>query len=138
MLPVHHKGIDAKGPRGPVLPTHVFPGRSHKIDPVSLARADKLFGAHRAGIDQVHAWGESLGGEGVVDDASPLSLVDTGRGGVGVDDQARRILIAGLREVDHVTHPAHPALGAEAGLDVIGRLDPLFLAALADRPKLHA
>src|SRR5918911_5209202 len=55
VLPVHRKGLNTEGPLGPALPTHVFAERAHKVDPVSLARADELFGAHVAGVDQVYA-----------------------------------------------------------------------------------
>jgi len=43
-----------------------------------------------------------------------------GRCRVGVDHEARHVLVASLGEVDHVAGPAGAALGPEAGVAVVG------------------
>src|SRR5919199_5913383 len=126
-VPVHHEGLDAEGRLAPVLPTHVLPHRADKIDLVLVSRANKLFGTDVTGIDQMGARAEPFGRERVVDGPDAPRLMDVGRGGVDVNHQARRVHIAGLREVNHVAGPTHPALRPKARVEIIGGLDPVLV-----------
>lgn len=56
-------------------------------------------------------------------------LVNVGWRGVGVQHQVGLVRFAALGEVHHVASPVHAALGAEPGLIVIGRLDPILARA---------
>src|ERR671928_395981 len=138
-VPVHREDLDAERRLASLLPTHVLPRRADKIDLVLVSRANKLFGTDVTRIDQMGARAEPFGRERVVDGPDAPRLRDTGRGSVDVNHQPRRVRIAGLREVNHVARPAHPALGAKAGLGVIGGLDPVLVAATpADLAKPYA
>ena len=109
--------------------------RADQVDAVPLAGRDEVLGADIGGVDQVLGRRQPLGGERGVDRLGAHGLVDVGRRRVGVQHQARRARVAGLGEVDHVAGPVRAALGPEAGLGVVGGLDPIAGTAALHGPQ---
>ena len=63
--------------------------------------------------------------------------MDIGRRGVGMQHQVRRTGVAGLGKMDHITGPRGAALGAEAGLGIVGGFDPVAGTATLYRPQTN-
>ena len=108
------------------LPRHLAAGRTDEVDAMPIAGVDQQPSADIGAVDEVFGGQKPFGREGSMDRSRTPRLVHVGRRRIGVQDEVRGIRIAGFGEMDHVAGPVRAALGAEARLGLVGRLDPVI------------